>query len=236
MTDGLNTQDKVLFALRHPRGRYTNARTSQLSGIPGSTLYEWGRHGVYAPDFGAESPKAWSYRDLVYLRLLAWLRQGGMERYIAAEQVSTLKKQVAEGRSVRRIYADRSTLIVDDEDSNRVGGVNILPFDDLSKLLRVFDIAEPVKELRGKVGRLWAPDLVEPSLFTSITPWVMAGDPCVTNTRIPTSSIHALRAERGLNDAEIVELYPGLSIEAVKDADLLERRLRGIDLPTSAAA
>jgi uncharacterized protein (DUF433 family) len=73
-------------------------------------------------------------------------------------------------------------------------------------------------------------------MHTSISPWVLAGDPCVRGTRIPTAAIRALREDRGLTFANIVELYPGLSTEAAEDADLLERRLRGLELPERAAA
>src|ERR1019366_9491412 len=74
--------------------------------------------------------------------------------------------------------------------------------------------------------QLWAPDLRNPSSHTRISPFVMAGDPCITETRIPTSSIHALRSERGLEVEEIIELFPGLSRASVVDAHQLEQRLR----------
>lgn len=227
----------VMYALRHARGRYDNARTSQLSGIPSSTLYEWRRNGIFIPECGGDRPTAWSFRDLVYLRLLAWLRQGGMERHTASEQVRIVKAEVISGREIQYLFADRHTLVADEERTSRVTGENLLPFDDLLGLFRTFDLLEPVAELGGgEIRRLWAPDLVTPSSFTFISPWVMAGDPCVTRTRIPTASIHALREERGLATAEIVDLYPGLTIEATDDAYLLERRLRGLELTASAAA
>src|SRR5829696_8281996 len=78
--DAMNTPtgriaaDVVLHALRHPRGRYAADRAAQLSGIPRSTLYDWQRADVYVPDFAGGSPMAWSYRDLVFVRVLAWLR------------------------------------------------------------------------------------------------------------------------------------------------------------------
>jgi len=234
--DGL-AQKTVMYALRHPRGRYDNSRTSQLSGVPGSTIYEWRRNEIYVPDFSDDSPAAWSYRDLVYLRLLAWLRQGGMERHTASGQVRRVKTEVASGRDVRYLFANRDTLVADKERTSRVTGENLLPFDDLFELFRTFDLLEPIKELRGDhPSRLWAPNLVTPSSLTFISPWVMAGDPCIARTRVPTASIHALREERGLSNAQIVELYPGLTVEAVDDAYLLERHLRGHELPESVAA
>ncbi len=230
-------QKIVMYALRHARGRYENLRTSQLSGIPRSTIYEWRRNRIFVPDFDQESPAAWSYRDLVYLRLLAWLRQAGMERNTAAEQVRTVKQQVASGRELRFLFASKTLLVADEERTNRVSGQSLLPFDDLFGLFRTFNLLEPVAELGGgELRRLWAPDLVTPSSFTFISPWIMAGDPCIAQTRIPTASIHALREERGLASAEIVDLYPGLAIEAADDAYVLERRLRGQEPPDVAAA
>jgi uncharacterized protein (DUF433 family) len=229
-------QKLISYALRHPRGRYDSVRTSQLSGIPRSTIYEWRRSGVFMPDYDHESPTAWSYRDLVYLRLLAWLRQGGMERHTAADQVRNVRNEIASGRGVRYLHATRTELLADEERTSRTTGQSLLPFDDLYGLLRTFDLEDPVKELaHGELRRLWAPDLVTPSSFTFISPWVMAGDPCVTRTRIPTASVHALREERNLRSADIVELYAGLTIEAADDAYLLERRLRGLE-PTDVAA
>ncbi len=227
----------VRYSLRHPRGRYLADRASQLSGVPRSTLYDWRRETVYLPDFHRASPVAWSYRDLVYLRLLAWLRQLGMPRPRAAERTAEVRQLVAQGAEIRSIGTDGRTLVLDEKGTVQLGDQNLLPFDDFFGLLRTFDLLKPIDELRRRGrGRVWAPDLVTPSQHTFISPWVLAGDPCIHRTRIPTSAVHALRTDRGLSNADIVELYPGLTPEAADDAYRLERRLRGIELPTPAAA
>jgi uncharacterized protein (DUF433 family) len=229
---------QITYALRHPRGRYGADRASQLSGIPRSTLYDWRRERVYVPDHTKADPAAWSYRDLVYLRLLAWLRQLQMPRRKAAKRVRAIKQAIAAGEEVRRIRATRDLLLFDEEQISRFDDPNQLPFDDFFLLFATFDLLEPVKELRSEhsPGRLWAPDLVTPSEYTFISPWVLAGDPCVQRTRIPTAAIHALREERRLASAEIVQLYPGLTLSAAEDAYVLEQRLRGFELPEPAAA
>jgi len=216
----------IALALRRARGQYIGSRTSQLSGIPQSTLYEWSRHDAYVPDFEDATPKAWSYRDLVFLRLLAWLRQRGMERGLASEQVSNLRTQISKGFEVRYLFADRRSLIFEGEQTDHRSGYSILPFNDIADLFRNFDLLEPIEELSGHQTRLWAPDLQAPSSHTRISPFVMAGDPCITDTRIPTSSIHALSTERGLRVPEIIELFPGLTRESILDAHKLEMRLR----------
>ena len=226
-------RQELLNAMRHPRGRYSADRASQLSGVPTSTVYDWQRNDVYVPDFGGASPMAWSYRDLVYLRLLAWLRQLKMPRPMAAERVVEVKQYVAAGHELRTIIATSESVVFDDETTDRKTGANHLPFDDLTGLLSVFDLLDPVEEL-GK-HPLWGPDLVTPSAHTYISPWVLGGDPCVEHTRIPTATILALHEERGLSTAQIVELYPGLKPDAAEDAYKLEMRLRGIEPERHAA-
>lgn len=228
----------VTYALRHPRGRYVAERASQLSGVPKSTIYDWRRERIYRPDFDVASPVVWSYRDLVLLRLLAWLRQGGMPRPTAAEKVATVKQQLSRGVAVRFIGATHDSVVL--ADSERSGlpddRDNLLPFDDFFALLATFDLHEPIEELRSGRGRpVWAPDLVTPSEHSFISPWVLAGDPCVDGTRIPTATLHALTTERALPIGAIIHLYPGLSAEAAEDAVRLERRLRGIDIDRTAA-
>lgn len=101
----------VLQSLRHARGRYPADRAAQLSGIPRSTLHDWQRNGVYVPDFAGGSPMAWSYRDLVFVRVLAWLRNDvRTPRPVAAERVSTLKRHISSGKRVTMLHADRDTL------------------------------------------------------------------------------------------------------------------------------
>lgn len=228
----------VAHALRHPRGRYAADRAAQLSGVPKSTLYDWRRESIYVPDFNGASPTSWSYRDLIFLRLLAWLRQVGMPRPKAARDVVSLKEQASSGVEIRHLWATSDTLLINDEREDRHGGPSLLPFGDLRGLVATFDLLDPVKELQGsgRRHRLWAPDLVTPSDHTFISPWVMAGDPCLTNSRIPSAAVFALHEERGLTSAALVELYPGVTVEAAEDAYVLEQRLRGRALPGPVAA
>ena len=227
----------IAYSLRHARGQYRSERASQLSGVPQRTIYDWRREKVFLTDFPLARPATWSYRDLVLLRLLAWLRQGGMQRPLAAEKVASVRAQLSAGLEIRQIHATRAEIVLsgdpeagfdDDKDS-------FLPFSNFYDLLATFDLHEPIEELRS-VSRvdLWAPDLVAPSTHSRISPWVLAGDPCVVNSRIPTAAIFALRTERNLPAASVVELYPGLSPSAVEDVTDLERRLRGAEEPLAA--
>lgn len=217
------------FSLRNPRGWYAAGRTSQLSGIPVPTLYEWRRSRVFVGDYPKSSPMAWSYRDLVLLRLLAWLRQGRMERFRAAEKIHDVRSRLSEAAHIRWVHATRTEMVLVSGDDSRIvdNSDSILPFADFSQLMRSFDLHEPIKELRRKnADSVWAPDLVQPSRCTHIVPWVLAGDPCIVRSRIPTAAMFALFDERSLDVESIVELYPGVTAESVEDSIRLEARLR----------
>lgn len=213
----------VLDALRSPRGRYSASRASQLSGVPERTVYEWALRDVLVPDYRNASPKQWSYRDLVYLRLLVWLRSKGMERAQATREVAEIRRRANAGDlPTLTLRADRQVLIVDPEQSDGLTGVTPL---DVGLLIETFDLAEPVDD----IGRVWGPNLVRPSAHTYISPWVMGGDPVITDTRVSSASVFALRTERRLSAAKIAALYPGLTEESIEDAVSFERRVRETD-------
>lgn len=215
----------VFEALRSPRGRYGAERAAQLSGIPKSTVYDWQRDRIYVPDFARASPMAWSYRDLVYLRLLAWLRQNHLGRDLAAAYVRECRASHAPGAEpIETVRTDGRTVLVDGEVAPRIGWDQPFPLPEITDLMSKFSLLDPVGELGERP--LWGPDLITPSPYTFMSPWVMAGEPCVDNSRVPTATIHALRAERGLDERKIVALYPGLSAASVEDAWSLEGRLR----------
>lgn len=97
----------------------------------------------------------------------------------------------------------------------------VWPYLDEFSIDRAAQFVEEVEQ-----RTLWGPDLVTPSARTRISPWVMSGEPCVRDTRVPTSTLYALRP-RALTSAAIVKLYPGLDEDDIEDALELEAKLRG---------
>lgn len=220
--DALTRQ--CLRALRYPRGRYATNRAAQLSGVPSRTIRIWRSDGVYVPDLNSARPM-WSYRDLILVRMVAWLRQRGIPPIRAGRYAQKVRERLTSGEDIQQIMATHRTAVFDDELFDPVVGEDLLPYDNLSELLSVFELQTTQVSDFGR-RRLWGPDLITPSEHTSISPLVLGGDPCVRRSRIPTANIHALRRERGLTTPQIVKLYPGLNPEEVDDAYELESRLR----------
>ena len=136
----------------------------------------------------------WSFRDLVYLRMLLWLRRKGMERTEAADRVRDYRKLIETAASdTTVIRGDGHGVILDGEDVDRATGEGVWVL--AVQLMDEHDLLEPI---RGETSeRLWQPNLCRPSDRTVVSPWVVAGEPCVQNTRIPTASIFALKHGAG---------------------------------------
>lgn len=220
----LTAEERVLLlrALRFPRGRYSAERAAQLSAVPARTLYDWATSETLTPDWMDGRPRGWSYRDIVYVRLLAWLRSKGMERERASDRVSRVRTLLADDAIDPEVRSDGSIFLLGDDEFDRFTGQQA--FDGMAPLLDIFILTEPIEGISR--AELWGPSLLRPSTHTYISPWVLHGEPCVTGSRVPSSGLYALRVERGLADDRIQALYPQLSVSAVGDAIDLETRLR----------
>jgi uncharacterized protein (DUF433 family) len=220
----LGGQDRalVLRALRYPRGRYGAERAEQLSAVPARTLHDWATAGALIPDWFAAKPRGWSYRDIVYARLLAWLRSKHMDRATAAERISYVRALLSTEPVDPAVHSDGTIFLIGAESTDRFTGQQA--FDGLVEILDVFELADPIEGVSR--AELWGPSLVHPSAHTYISPWVLAGEPCIEGSRVPSATVHALSTERGLDVASIQRLYPSLSRDAIEDALSLEARLR----------
>jgi len=200
-------------------------RAVQLSGVPRSTVYHWARTGVLVPDYGADTPKAWSYRDLVYLRLTVWLRIHGLALEDVASLVHTWRELFeSDSEAPTEVLTDAVGVAPGHFDEDILSGQ--VPFEKMAEYVAKFDLLAPVgiHELRRR--RMWGPSLVRPTRQTAISPWVMSGEPCLSGSRIPTSNLFALSANRGLRPDEIAKLYPDSKPGAIVEAIELETRLR----------
>jgi hypothetical protein len=92
-----------------------------------------------------------SYRDLVFVRVLAWLRNDvKTPRPVAAKRVVALKKYVASGKTFTVLNADRNTLAADGDGSEPLDGSSRLFAD----MFRPFDLVAAVGDF-GPRERLW---------------------------------------------------------------------------------
>ena len=213
----------LLLAFRYPRGRYGAGRASQLSGVPERTVYHWAQTQVLVPDFANEHPKTWSYRDLVFLRLLVFLRSHDVELRRSADFVAGLREDLSSGElsvDATRLSAADGAVAVGDEILEGLGGQGV--FNTMVDVVGHFDLLADLG--LGQV-QMNGPNLVRPSHHTSMSPWVVGGEPVIRGSRIPTVAIVTLHRDRLLNAEAIVNLYPTITLADVDDALAFESSL-----------
>lgn len=106
---------QIREALRMPRGRYSSQRASHIAGVPERTIYHWAREKLVVPDFYTDHPKAWSYRDLVMLRLFVFFRARHKPVDEAAAQVRKVRRTLQKpDANLRTVRSTRYSLYLDD--------------------------------------------------------------------------------------------------------------------------
>ena len=178
---------------------------------------------MYVPDF--DHPLEWSYRDLIYVRLFAWLRTKGMPRPEVASRVKDVRARLEEGSESHVLRSDGRGVFLGLEHVDALTGQSGLP--PVVAFLDEFRLTVGVEKTEFGRRHLWGPNLLTPSERSFISPRVMGGEPCITDTRIPTGTLYALRTQRNLDVVAITKLYVELAAQDVDDALRLESRLRG---------
>jgi uncharacterized protein (DUF433 family) len=152
-----------------------------------------------------------------------------MPRSTAIDRIDSFRtdfSSLSEGEALESIRSDGLGVFRGDDPVDRFTGQALLGTTFLS-LMSEFELVVPAEAEELGSRRLWGPDLVRPAERVYIDPWVMGGDPCIVDTRIPTSTLYALESERGLSPSAIASLYPGSITERdVTTASHLERSLR----------
>lgn len=206
-------------------GAYTADRAAALSGVPKSTLYYWARKGHLRPAVSL-SPRLWSYKDLLALRTIYWLRQPkkAFEREVRATSMSKVQRALRQIRELSLELFDKERPIV----AVTLNGDIVLDRDAQPLQLvggqyldrELIDIIGPFEGLEGTRG----PSLTHPRTNVRIAPGRISGAPHIEGTRLPTQSIYTLK-QRGFTVEHLARLYPFASPEALCDSIDLEEQL-----------
>lgn len=208
-------------------GAYPADRAAALSGVPKSTVYYWARNGHLVPSVSESNVKLWSYKDLLALRTIYWLRRpkSKFEREIAATSMKKVQRALAaikslnlelfeNGQSVIAVAYDGEILL-----NHPAGPLQLLDGQLVDRDL--VDILAPFPVLEGSTG----PHLQQPRPLLRIMPRKIGGAPHVLDTRVTTEAIFALH-DRGLTDDLVARIFPFLSREQIAQGVDLEEQLQ----------
>lgn len=192
---------------------YTTELASKLTGATDSQLRRFRERAVLVPEYQDGREYLYSFRDIVALRSLMWLR-------------GTFSLQ-----SIRRVIDNLDLTNLTLEHLSEVkfakSGRTILAMEDdgYTDLLRHPGNRELTEFTLGDIFgafKTWndrdVPDLRRPREHLSVDPERMGGIPVISGTRIPYDTIARLVDYETIYPKDVTHYYPQVSAEAVRDA------------------
>jgi uncharacterized protein (DUF433 family)/DNA-binding transcriptional MerR regulator len=190
-----------------------------LSGTSVRQLAYWrssARGGpLLRPEYASGHRALYSFRDVVALRTVAYLREEvSLQRIRRA--VETLRNLGSrEHLSRYRLIAEAGSIIwVTDMDAEEpTGGVDLVLRPGQEVLVRLRDVLSPFTNATG----VEVPDFTHPRSKLQVDADVLAGYPVVAGTRIPFDLVAGLVAG-GVPIERVGDYYPGVGPEAAAQA------------------
>ena len=218
-------------------GAYTAERAAALSGVPKSTIHYWARHEILEPSVSPERTMLWSYRDLLALRVIYWLRRPKKTRDELEIPSTTMRVVRHALRELRHLdlglfECGRPTILITRTGEIVLKAPAMAPqtLTGQAILAEFIDLIAPFETVEGSRG----PDLSAPRPRLRIVPGKLSGSPHVTDTRVETCALAALSL-RGFSSEKIEGLYPSIDRAAIVEALDLERDLaRNLDIRPAA--
>jgi uncharacterized protein (DUF433 family)/DNA-binding transcriptional MerR regulator len=208
---------------------YSTQVTAALTGATVSQLRYWrlprdGKEPLLAPEYGSRPSAAYSYRDIVALRVFTRLRErvslqkirkavSYLERHLPGKHLSEQQlAAVPGGRSIVWISEDGDYFDIVEHAGQ--AGISVV----MDEIFRGF------RTDRGQE----VPDLTRPASGLTIDPEVRGGIPVAEGTRVTYNTLAGLTRD-GLSVDQIRELYPWVSPESVAGASEFARRVELLD-------
>lgn len=196
---------------------YTSPLTATLSGVTVAQLAYWRRDvppcgPLLAPEYGIRPRVAYSYRDVIALRMFARLRERVSLQKVRKAVTWLQKRHPDTHLSGQTLLADPNgkTIVWMSEAGDYFDVVEQPGQQGITIIMQ--DIFRPFRA-RGRQ----VPDLVTPARGLVIDPEVRGGVPVLTGTRLPFNIVAGLRGD-GLDAEAIRSLYPAVTVEGVVGA------------------
>ncbi len=195
---------------------------SVLTGATPAQLQLWRTTGLVIPEVRPKRPPLYSFRDLVLIRSVVYLRArlSSQKVHKAFRGIEDVMDGVVHP-SEYRFGTDGRTIYLGTESGEAIdilrrrGQVSLFTFDDM---LASFDNFknEPV------------PDFYRPTEHLEVKPGRMGGWPTIEGTRVPYDDVARLVDDETVF-AEDVELYfPSVSPDAARDAVAFAERVEAV--------
>lgn len=184
---------------------------SVLSGATRSQLLNWRKQGLVVPEVRADRPPLYSYRDLLLLRTMVFLRAKTSNQRVRRAFDNLDVFDLSDHPSAYKFGTDRRTIIVQGPDGVRI---DLLMRPGQIELISFEDLFEPFSNWRGSP----VVDFRRPRRRLEVRPQRLGGWPTVQGTRVAFDTISNLVDGRTIRVQDVPQFYPSVSVEAARDA------------------
>lgn len=185
--------------------------TSTLSGVTMSQLYDWRRKDILLPEVSPSNPALYSFRDVLALRTIAFLRAKVSLQKVRTAFETLRKYDLVEHPSAYRFGSDGKTIVVRDNDGSVL---DLVRKKGQTELFTLDEIFEPFKNFNGDQ----VVDFKRPRPGLELDNRRLGGWPTIAGTRVPYDSIAQLFADGYYKVEDVEHFYPNVSVEAARDA------------------
>ena len=186
--------------------------TSVLTGATTAQLRSWKRSGVLVPEASVEKPMLYSYRDLVALRSIVFLRaQTSNQRLTCAMHTLRHDLDLTDHPSQYTFATDGHgvEVIVGDDDP-----IELVRVKGQRALIPLAQVFRPFKDFNGRD----VVDFHRPKKHLEVVQGRVGGWPTIADTRVPYDTIADLLRDGDVTPDEVRSFYPTVSAPAARDA------------------
>lgn len=192
---------------------------SILTGATTSQLRSWSQKGLLVPEISDKRPPLYSFRDLVALRSLVFLRGNTSLQKISKAFKNLDLLDLTDHPSKYRFTTDGKTILVDTGDGSVIDLVGKPGQRDSYTFEEIMDA---FKDFRGRD----VVDFRKPSKFVRVNFRLMGGWPTVVGTRVPYDLVASLVDNETVFAEDVPSYYPSVSVEATRDVIEFDHRVK----------
>lgn len=188
---------------------FDNAITSALTGATLNQLANWRRTGLLTPEV-RERPVLYSFRDLVALRTMTFIRSHVSLQKIRIALRSLSDLDLTEHPSAYTLTTDGDSVFLVESDT----ATDLVKNKNQQILTGLMDMFDPFINFRGDA----VPNFVHPRPSLNLSEKVMGGFPTILGSAIPYDDVALLLRDGSVPVEYVPHYYPGVDAEAARDA------------------
>ena len=192
---------------------------STLTGASVNTLRRWRRDGIFAPELSPMRPMLYSFRDLVALRSVCYLRSEVSLQKIRRALANLSEQDFTRHLSEYQFATDGKTVVLWTED----GFIDIVDKPCKFNVVTLVEIYRPFTNQAEKP----VVDFEKPRKRIEVAPGRLGGFPTIEGTRIPYDTVARLQqGPKAVRPEDVKRFFPGVTKGAALDALNFDEEVR----------